>query len=112
MDFQGRESRRIGSENFVSYRLFDAENRVFDEGMALTLDISRTGIGIRTDHDMEIGLKVEVVIAVGDELVKTYGHIRNVKEWDDGAQHVGIEFDFLSDDELNKLAQVYPEITE
>lgn len=112
MDFQGRESRRIGSENFVSYRLFDADDRVFDAGMALTLDISRTGIGIRSDHDMETGLKIEVVVAVGDELVKTIGHIRNVKEMEGGHKHVGIEFDFLSDRELDKLAQVYPGITQ
>ncbi len=112
MEFEGRESKRIGSQNFVSYRLYDAEDRVFEEGMALTLDISRTGIGIRSDHDMEVGLKVEVVVAVGDDLVKTVGHIRNVKPFEQGTRHVGIEFDFLTDDELNKLAQVYPDITQ
>jgi len=109
MEFEGRESKRIDTENFISYRLYDAEGRVF-EGMVTTLDISRTGTAIRSSRPMETGLKIELSVAVGDELVKTIGKVRNQKKNSDTDYQVGIEFDFLSDEDLDKLATVYPDI--
>lgn len=110
MEFESRESFRVDSQNFISYRLFNAENQVFHEGMATTIDISRTGIAIRTSNAMETGLKIEVAVAVGDEIVKTIGKVRNRKQIGADDYHIGIEFDFLSEENLDKLATIYPEI--
>lgn len=110
MEFESRESTRIDSENFLSYRLFNADDQVFDEGMATTVDISRTGIAIRTAKSMDNGLKIELTIGVADDVVKTFGKVRNQKKHNDDEYQVGIEFDFLSEENLNKLATVYPDI--
>ena len=110
MEFESRESFRVDSENFISYRLFNTDDIVFTEGVATTIDISRTGIAIRSTSDMQSGLKIELAIGVGDEVVKTIGKVRNVKEITAEEFQIGIEFDFLSEDNLDKLATVYPDI--
>ncbi|KAA3608426.1 MAG: PilZ domain-containing protein [Calditrichaeota bacterium] len=110
MEFESRESFRVDSENFISYRVFNADDQVFFEGMATTTDISRTGIAIITTDSVETGLKIELAIGVGNEVVKTIGKVRNQKKNSDNEFQVGIEFDFLSESDLDKLSTVYPDI--
>jgi len=110
MEFESRESFRIDSENFISYRVYNAEDQVFFEGMATTIDISRTGIAVITTTSIETGLKIELAIGVGNEVVKTLGKVRNQKKVSENEFQVGIEFDFLSENDLDKLSTVYPDI--
>ncbi len=110
MEFESRESFRVDSENFISYRVYNADDQVFFEGMATTIDISKTGIAILTTTSVETGLKIELAIGVGSEIVKTLGKVRNQKKLSEGEFQVGIEFDFLSEDDLDKLSTVYPDI--
>ncbi len=112
MDFEGRESKRIGSENFLSYKLYDADGRICNQGMVITIDISRSGIAIKSPVVMEAGQKIELALGVGNELVNASGVVRNNKQINDNEWHVGIEFDFLSDEDLDKLASIYPEISD
>jgi len=111
MEFESRESFRVGSDNFMSFRLYNAEDQVFSEGVATIVDISRTGIAIVTTTSIEAGLKIELTIGVGDEVVKTIGRVRNQKQHSEGEYQIGVEFDFLSEDDLDKLATVYPDIS-
>ena len=110
MEFESRESFRVGSENFMSFRLFNADDQVFFEGVATIVDISRTGIAINTSTEVEAGLKIELTIGVADEVVKSFGRVRNCKKHSDSEFQVGVEFDFLSEDDLDKLSTVYPDI--
>jgi len=110
LDFEGRGAERIGSQNLLAYRLFDAEGRVFNEGMVKTLDISRTGVSIQAVEPFEPGLRIELSIGLGTDLLKTIGIVRNHHKIDEEAFQVGIEFEYLSTDDLNKLATVYPHI--
>ena len=110
MEFESRESFRVGSENFMSFRLFNADDQVFFEGVATIVDISRTGIAILTSTEVEAGLKIELAIGVADEVVKSNGRVRNSKKLSDSEFQVGVEFDFLSEDDLDKLSTVYPDI--
>ena len=111
MEFESRESFRVGSDNFMSFRLFNAEDQVFYEGVATIVDISRTGIAIVVSQPIETGLKIELTIGVADEVVKTNGRIRNQKQNSETEYQIGVEFDFLSEDDLDKLATVYPDIS-
>ena len=111
MEFESRESFRVGSDNFMSFRLYNAEDQVFYEGVATIVDISRTGIAIITSISIETGLKIELTIGVGDEVVKTMGRVRNLKKNTEEEYQVGVEFDFLSEEDLDKLATVYPDIS-
>ena len=111
MEFESRESFRVGSDNFMSFRLFNAEEQVFQEGVATIVDISRTGIAFITKVSIEAGLKIELAIGVADEVVKTNGRVRNQKQHSENEYQVGVEFDFLSEEDLDKLATIYPDIS-
>jgi c-di-GMP-binding flagellar brake protein YcgR len=111
MEFESRESFRVGSDNFMSFRLFNAEDQVFYEGVATIVDISRTGIAIVAAQSAEAGLKIELTIGVADEVVRTAGRVRNQKQVSENEYQIGVEFDFLSEEDLDKLATVYPDIS-
>jgi len=110
MSSQERKSNRLDSDQFISYRLFDSDNRVCDEGMAKTKDISRSGIAVENRTEFAIGAKVELTIALAEDLVRTEGVVRNVDKIDDTAFQIGIEFLGITDDQINKIAELFPEI--
>ena len=93
MEFESRESFRVGSDNFMSFRLFNADGQVFHEGVATIVDISRTGIAIITTVSIEAGLKIELAIGIADQVVKTMGRVRNQKKHSEHEFQVGVEFD-------------------
>jgi len=111
MDFESRESNRVGSSSFLSFRLINAENQTFQEGVATTVDISKTGIALTTSNEVELNSRIELAIGVGDEVVKAKGTIRNQKKVSDKEYNIGVEFDFLSEEDLDKLATVFPDIS-
>jgi hypothetical protein len=112
MSSQERKSARLESDQFISYRLYDSEDRVCNEGIAKTVDISRSGVAVENRTEFEVGAKIELTIALSEDLVKTEGVVRNVDKKDDSTFHIGIEFTDISEDEINQLAEEFPEILE
>jgi len=110
MDFEARSATRIPTENLLAYRLMDSTGAVISEGMVKSLDISRNGIAILSNTPMETGLKIELSIGMGDDVVVAGGRIQNQKKIGDQNFQIGVEFDFLSDEDLNKIAMRYPSI--
>ncbi|MCD6375419.1 MAG: PilZ domain-containing protein [Caldisericaceae bacterium] len=110
MDFNGRAAKRLESENLLAFQLFDDQDQVILQGVVKTIDISRTGISIESFDPMEVGRKIELTIGLGENVVKAKGTIKNCVNKTEKTYHVGIEFEYLSDDDLNKIAMVYPEI--
>ena len=110
MEFTGRGAPRVESDNLLAFRLFDKEGTNINEGTVLTLDISRTGIAIESPFLMEAGYKIELTLGMGDEIVKAMGTVQNSKKIEDNKYHVGIEFDFLTEDDLHKVGMIYPEV--
>lgn len=110
MSSQDRKTARLESDQFISYRLFDSENRVCDEGMAKATDISRSGVAVENRTPFEVGSKVELTIALSEDLVKTEGIVRNTDQVADSTFHIGIEFTSISEDQINMLVKEFPEI--
>ena len=110
MDEERRSSARLDAENLLAFQLYDIEGRPFDGGVVKTLDISRAGISILSKSEMTAGFKIELTIGVGDDVVKTTGIIRNSKELGDGNVQIGIEFESIPEEDIKKIAKVYPEI--
>ncbi len=108
MEFNGRGAKRLESENLLAFQLFDDQNQVILQGVVKTIDISRTGISIESFQPMEINRKIELTIGFGENVVKARGTVKNCVGKTEKTYHVGIEFDYLSDDDLNKIAMVYP----
>ena len=110
MSLQNRKSTRLDSDQFISYRVFDSEGNICDEGMAKTTDISRSGVAIENRRRLDLESKVELTIALSEELIKTEGIVRNVKDLDDENYLIGLEFVSLSSEEFDKLKREFPEI--
>jgi hypothetical protein len=80
--------------------------------MATTVNISRSGVAVENRTQFDVGAKVELTIALSEDLVKTEGVVRNVDQKDDSTFHIGIEFTNISESEINQLAEEFPEILE
>ena len=105
-----RKSVRIQSEQFISYKLYDKTNKVCDEGMGVARDLSKTGLALENRRSMEIGTHIELTMALGDDVVQTSGTVRNVKVVNENSYLIGIEFNKISNDEIEKLAKEFPSI--
>jgi hypothetical protein len=110
MSFKDRKDTRLESDQFISYRVFDSQDRVCDEGMAKTRDISRSGVAVENRRPMEIGARVELTIALSEELIKTDATVRNVNEVDEQNYQIGLQFIKISDEELDKLSKEFPNL--
>jgi hypothetical protein len=110
MSSQERKSTRLDSDHFISYRLYDSEDRVCEEGMAKTVNISRSGVAVENRTEFDVGSKIELTIALTEDLVKTEGVVRNVEKKDDSTFHIGIEFVNISENEIKQLSEEFPEI--
>lgn len=110
MSLQNRKSTRLDSDQFISYRVFDSEGNICDEGMAKTRDISRSGVAIENRRRLDLESKVELTIALSEELIKTEGIVRNVKDLGEENYLIGLEFVSLSSEEFDKLKREFPEI--
>jgi hypothetical protein len=78
--------------------------------MAKTKDISRSGVAVENRRPIEVGTRVELTIALKEELIKTYATVRNVKELDEQNFHIGLEFVKISEEELDKLSKEFPNL--
>ena len=105
-----RKSNRVQADQFISFKAFDKEDRICEEGMALTRNISATGVLLERRTPSEPGDKFELQIALPDELIKANGIVRNVKNVDDTTYYVGIEFVNIADDDIQKIKQEFPDI--
>ena len=112
MSSQERKSTRLESDQFISYRLYDSEDRVCEEGMAKTVNISRSGVAVENRTEFDVGAKIELTIALTEDLVKTEGVVRNVDKKDESAYQIGIEFVNISDSEIKQLEEEFPDILE
>jgi len=112
MSFKDRKSVRAESDQFISYRAYDSQNMVCDEGMAKTRDISRTGVPVENRRSLEVGAKVELTIALIDDIIKTESVVRNVKKVDDQTFYIGLEFTKISEEEIEKLGKEFPNLGE
>jgi hypothetical protein len=106
-----RKSTRLESDLFISYRLFDKNDRVCEEGMAKTRDISKSGVALENRSDFEVGSRVELTIALSEELVKADAVVRNSKTIGENDYLMGLEFTTLSDEDFDKLRAEFPEIS-
>jgi c-di-GMP-binding flagellar brake protein YcgR len=112
MSKEERKTTRLESDQFISYRLYDENNQICDEGMAKTKDISRSGVALENRREFEVGARVELTIALIDELIKTEALVRNINKLDDNTYLIGMEFTSISESEIEKLSKEFPQILE
>jgi c-di-GMP-binding flagellar brake protein YcgR len=107
---EDRKSVRVDAQLFISYDILDEKGEVVTAGMALSKDLSKTGVQIRERTSFPVDSLVQINLAVGDEVVKVKGKVRHVEKVDESNYRIGIEFGTIEKATLKKLSEHYPEI--
>jgi len=105
-----RKSERIEAQHFISYDLLDSDSKISENGMALSLDLSREGVLIENRVEFQLDTNVNIHIAVGDDVVHLKGTVRHSGKIGEQKYHIGIHFEDMTDEKAEKLARFYPEI--
>ncbi len=72
MSEEKRKSTRIESDQFISFKVYDGQNRVCNEGMALAKDISKTGVLLENRLGFDVGASVDLAIALTEEILNKH----------------------------------------
>lgn len=107
---EARKSVRVNAQLFISYDILDKEGKVVQAGMALSEDLSRSGVKIKDRSQLPVDTSVKVHLAVGDEVIDLDGKVRHVEKVSENNYHIGVEFSDVDTALLKKLAKNYPEI--
>ena len=110
MSEEKRKSVRIESDQFISFKVYDDQGRICNEGMALAKDVSKSGVLLENRTGFDVGSKVDLAIALSEEILNVKGVVRNSKAMDENSYQIGIEFSEISEEELTKLASEFPNI--
>ena len=110
MEFKGRGAERVPTDNLLAFTVISQDGQPVYQGVARTLNISRSGIALEYNIPFEKEFRIELTIGMGSEVVKTTGTIKNVAELTPGIFQIGVQFDFLTEDDLNAIAMVYPSV--
>ena len=110
MSEEKRKSVRIESDQFISFKVYDDQNRICNEGMALAKDVSKSGVLLENRSGFDVGSDVDLAIALSEEILNVKGIVRNSKKIADNTFQIGIEFSEITEEELTKLASEFPNI--
>jgi c-di-GMP-binding flagellar brake protein YcgR len=107
---ESRKSIRVDAQLFISYDILDKEGKVVQAGMALSEDLSRSGVKIKDRSNLPVDTSVKIHLAVGEEVIDLTGKVRHVKKTGGSNYHIGVEFADIDAELVKKLAKFYPEI--
>jgi len=105
-----RRSTRIPAEHFVSYDLLDETGNVSESGMMLSLNLSREGILVENRTSFPTNATVKVNLAVGDDIVTVMGSVRHVEQIGEHLYRMGIHFEDIDEEKIQKIAEYHPQI--
>lgn len=110
MSEEQRKSVRIESDQFISFKVYDEQDRVCNEGMALAKDISKSGVLLENRVGFDVDAKVDLAIALTEEILNVKGIVRNNTLVKENMYQIGIEFFDITEEEISKLASDFPNI--
>lgn len=88
-----RRHARIDSLNLTSIVPKEGNAPIAQVSMARTLDLSPAGAKIEVYQEIDFGTRVELDIAVGEEITRVHGIVVHVEPTEPGGYLLGIEFD-------------------
>ena len=88
-----RRYARIESLNLTAIVPKEGDAPLSQVSMARTLDLSPAGAKIEVHQEIDLGSRVELEIAVAEEITSVHGTVVHVEPSDPGGYVLGIEFD-------------------
>jgi hypothetical protein len=88
-----RRSARVESLNLTSIVPKEGDAPLSQVSMARTLDLSALGAKIEVHQDIELGTRLELDIAMGEDISRVNGAVVHIEPTESGGYLLGIEFD-------------------
>lgn len=110
MGEQFRKDERIEAKNLVSYELYDSSGNIIEEGMAVTLNISRSGALLKTKKPFPLNARVGLIVAIENDIVEVESVVRHSEPTENGDYQVGVKFVSITENQIQQLAKHFPEI--
>ena len=98
-----RKHKRFDSGNLLSYVCLDDSDKVVQQGMGKTLDVSEGGMLLETHVPISSGSDILLSIGLRDEMVDIRGDIIYWRKRDDDMVESGIRFVNVSSEGLSIL---------
>lgn len=92
MTLERRRHIRIDSINLLNFSCFDEQDRMVEQGMGRTLNVSESGILLETTTKLDMNDVVYVTIAFDEDLFSVKGEVVRLKETGENIYEMGIEF--------------------
>jgi len=105
-----RKSIRVDAQLFISYDILDENGKVVQAGMALSEDLSKSGVKLKDRSQIPLDRSIQIHLAVGDEVIDLSGKVRHVQKVSGSNYHIGVEFQELDEEILKRLMRFYPDI--
>lgn len=93
-----RRHKRFDSGNLLSYVCEDGNEKVVQQGMGKTVDVSEGGILLETHVAINVENTILLSIGFGDEMADIRGQIIYSRKRDDDMIESGIKFYNISDE--------------
>lgn len=106
-----RKSLRVDAQHFIAYDILDEKDQVVRSGMALSRDLSRSGIQMEDRMEFPLDARVLLHLAVEDDVVDIEGKIRHVEKVAEDNYRIGVKFETISEELLAHLERSYPGIS-
>lgn len=106
-----RKSSRVDAQLFISYDIMDESGQISYSGMALSRDLSRKGVLMEERTSFPENSKIQLHLALGQDVIDIDGQIRHVEEITENTYHIGVEFLEMSPDMIEKISKFYPQIS-
>jgi len=100
-----RINDRVTSINLISYVCTDSHDKIIENGMGKTLNVSESGIMLETHNQIDSSLNLLLSIGLEEVLIDIKGKIVHSTPVDKGKYHTGIQFIDLDDNSRKKLAK-------
>ncbi len=93
-----RKYPRFDSGNLLSYVCLDSQNKIIQQGMGKTIDVSEGGILLETHVSINPEFTVLLSIGFEDEMADIKGNVIYSRKRNDGMVESGIRFENISKD--------------
>lgn len=98
-----RKHPRFDSGNLLSYVCLDNQNKIIQQGMGKTIDVSEGGILLETHVSISPDYTILLSIGFEDEMADIKGNVIYSRKRNDGMIESGIRFDNITNDCNNIL---------
>ena len=98
-----RKYPRLEKLWFTAVKSYDKDGELEEGYTGTTLNVSEGGMLVETENPLPFQVKINLTLALDDELIKLKGEVAHLKEREDGLVEMGFKFVEIGEKELKIL---------